>query len=207
MTATSPRAGHRPRLAILLSGILLAAAACASAPEQSEAPPAQVETPPAQVEAPPEQSAAVQDESEAVPASMTDRELDRLLASLPFARQHTAALTRESALYAYHFAAGTSELTTVGQRALSAMTDAARFEPRDIRLAPGACVPAALGAARLASVQALVQKLGFADGQVRVKVGHANGAGAVAKDVAARLQEFEQRPMTPTRSLSSALGR
>jgi len=235
MTATFPRVVRRPQLAVLLGGVLLAAAACASAPEQSEdlpelseasteqseatseqseAAPEPSEAAPEQSEAAPEPSEAAPQQSEAAPvqsatatAVLTGRDLDRALVSQPFSHQHTAALTRESALYAYHFTAGTSELTTLGRRVLHAITDAARSGPREIFLSPGACVPEALGAARLASVRAHVQKHGSQGGQVLVTVGYARGEGAATKDVAARLRAFEQRPMTATRSLSSELGR
>ena len=221
MTATSPRVVRRPQLAVLLGGVLLAAAACASAPEQSEDLPElseasteQSEATSEQSEAAPEPSEAAPEQSEAAPmqsatatAVLTGRDLDRALVSQPFSHQHTAALTRESALYAYHFTAGTSELTTLGRRVLHAITDAARSGPREVFLSPGACVPEALGAARLASVRAHVQKHGSQGGQVLVTVGYARGEGAATKDVAARLRAFEQRPMTATRSLSSELGR
>lgn len=179
MTTTSPRVGRRPRVAIHLGGVLLAAAACTSPPQTREV----------------------------TSAPRAPHGFEGALVSQPFSRQHAAALARESVLYAYHFRADTAELTALGRRSLDAMMNGDRSDSREVRVSPGACASEALGAARLASVRAHVRDLGFQDGQVRVNVGFAGGAGAAAKDVAAKLRAFEQRPMTPARSLSFELSR
>lgn len=179
MTACPHPVRRRPLCALFLGGALLAVASCASPPE-------------------------ARDRAIAAPVSTVFAHSPRFET---FARQYVAALTRESALYSHHFEAGGSKLTDLGRRALGALIRANRSAPLEIHVSPGACSPEELGAARLAAVRALVEELKLIDGAVRVTTGHAYGRGAAARDVAARLQAFEQRPMTAPRGRSFDLSR
>lgn len=179
MTANPHPVRRRPLCALVLGGALLAVASCTSPPE-------------------------ARDRAVAAPVST-------VFAHSPtfetFARQYVAALTRESALYPHHFEVDGAELTMLGRRALVALVRANRAEPLEIHVSPGACAPEELGAARLVAVRAFVEELKLLDGTARVTTGYADGRGAAAKDVAARLQAFEQRPMTAPRRLSFDLSR
>ena len=179
MTATRHPVRRRTLGALLLGGALLAVAACASPPENDEQP-------------------------LAAPWSTVFAHAPGFE---PFAHQHVAALCRESVLYSHHFEAGSAELTALGRRALYAMANADREAPLKVHVSPGACAPEELGAARLASVRAFAAELDLLDRAVQVTIGYADGRGAAARDVAARLRAFEQRPMTTPRSLSFELSR
>ncbi len=113
----------------------------------------------------------------------------------PLQRQHAAALAREAVLYPFHFASTSAELNSLGHRVLGVIMAEGDAAPRRVRLSPTAYGDEASGDARIQSVEAYLQSVGFTEDQFMVLRGTAGGRGVAVQKVIARRDLFQQRPM------------